>query len=155
MHSSQTAERPKLRTSSLIGWDIRRDSSLFFNARPLHGPNAPLSQCSGAETKPLRHWFFIATESHYLQNVPVPDAVTPPHPAPLSLASACCGQKLRVLSLPVSGEECLRLRELGLCERSLVSKLGDGSAILCAFGGGRMAVGRVLGAQVLVEAVPA
>ena len=28
-------------------------------------------------------------------------------------------------------------------------------AILCSFGGGRMAVGRVLGAQVLVEAVPA
>ena len=87
--------------------------------------------------------------------MPVSDAVKPPNPAPLSLASACCGQKLRVLSLPLSGEECLRLRELGLCERSLVSKLGDGAAILCSFGGGRMAVGRVLGAQVLVEAVPA
>ena len=83
------------------------------------------------------------------------DDVKPPLSAPLSLASACCGQKLRVLSLPLSGAECLRLRELGLCERSLVSKLGDGAAILCAFGGGRLAVGRALGAQVLVEALPA
>ena len=101
------------------------------------------------------HRFFIATESHYLQGSPVPEAVKPTNPAPLSLASACCGQKLRVLSLPLSGAECLRLRDLGLCERALVSKLGDGPAILCSFGGGRMAVGRVLGAQVLVEAVPA
>jgi hypothetical protein len=103
----------------------------------------------------LKLWFFIATESHYLQSVWVSDAVKPPLSAPLSLASACCGQKLRVLSLPLSGAECLRLRELGLCERALVSKLGDGAAILCSFGGGRLAVGRALGAQVLVEALPA
>jgi ferrous iron transport protein A len=85
----------------------------------------------------------------------VSSATPPPEARPLSLASACCGQRLRVLSLPLSGEECLRLRELGLCERSVVSKLGDGPAILCALGGGRMAVGRALGAQVLVEALPA
>ncbi len=81
------------------------------------------------------------------------DAPVPRNPSVLSLASACCGQKLRVLSLPHTGDECLRLRELGLCERSLVSKLADGAAILCSFAGGRMAVGRALGAQVLVETV--
>jgi ferrous iron transport protein A len=98
--------------------------------------------------------FFIATESQYLHTVNVPDAVKPLNPAPLSLASACCGQRLRVVSLPIAGAECLRLRELGLCEHSLVSKLGDGAAILCSFSGVRMAVGRALGAQVLVEAIP-
>jgi hypothetical protein len=45
------------------------------------------------------------------------------------------------------------MRELGICERALVSKLGDGPAILCSFAGGRMAVGRALGAAVIVEAV--
>ena len=77
----------------------------------------------------------------------------PPEAVPLSLASACCGQRLRIVSLPKSGHECLRMRELGICEHALVSKLGDGPAILCAFSGGRMAVGRALGAEVIVEAV--
>lgn len=77
----------------------------------------------------------------------------PPPSVPLSLASACCGQRLRIVSLPASSPECLRMRELGICERALVSKLGDGPAILCSFAGGRMAVGRALGAAVIVEAV--
>ena len=120
-------------------------------------PNQQARQSGNGRTDKTesRFGFFIATESQYLHIVPVPDAVKPLNPAPLSLASACCGQKLRVVSLPISGAECLRLRELGLCERSLVSKLGDGAAILCSFSGVRMAVGRTLGAQVLVEAIPA
>lgn len=97
--------------------------------------------------------FFIATESQYLYGLTVPHPSPSPKPVPLSLASACCGQRLRIVSLPASGPECLRMRELGICERSLVSKLGDGPAILCAFAGGRMAVGRALGAEVIVEAV--
>jgi ferrous iron transport protein A len=125
-----------------MGWDIRRDM-LFFRR-----PSLARKQ-NGSTPR-----FFIATESQYLHSIGVPDAVKPLNPAPLSLASACCGQKLRVVSLPISGAECLRLRELGLCERSLVSKLGDGAAILCSFSGMRMAVGRALGAQVLVEAIP-
>jgi Fe2+ transport system protein FeoA len=130
-----------------------------FFLHPLPHPipqpaGAPKSErTDGQNSEQVR--FFIATESQYLHIVPVPDAVKPLNPAPLSLASACCGQKLRVVSLPISGAECLRLRELGLCERSLVSKLGDGAAILCSFSGVRMAVGRALGAQVLVEAIPA
>jgi ferrous iron transport protein A len=97
--------------------------------------------------------FFIATESQYLHAVRVAAFSDTSNCAPLSLASACCGQRLRILSLPASGSECLRMRELGICERSLVSKLGDGPAILCSFEGVRIAVGRALGAQVLVEAV--
>jgi len=125
-----------------MGWDIRRDMSFF----------RPSGLARKQNHRAIR--FFIATESQYLHTVVVPDVVKPLNPAPLSLASACCGQKLRVVSLPISGAECLRLRELGLCERSLVSKLGDGAAILCSFSGVRMAVGRALGAQVLVEAIP-
>ena len=49
----------------------------------------------------------------------------------------------------------MRLRELGFCERSEVSKLSDGAAILCSLYGVRLALGRELGSQVLVEPVAA
>jgi hypothetical protein len=107
----------------------------------------------GQFSETLLFAFFIATESQYLHSVRVAALSETSNRAPLSLASACCGQRLRILSLPESGSECLRMRELGICERSLVSKLGDGPAILCSFEGVRMAVGRTLGAQVIVEAV--
>ena len=75
--------------------------------------------------------------------------------APLNLCSARCGQRLRILCLNASSQECARLRELGFCERSEVCKLTDGSAILCRLSGSRMAVGRELGALVLVEPIAA
>lgn len=143
-------ESPKPSVASQQGWDIRR-GRLFFLCPALQPANTNFARSPGHKSRPAL--FFIATESQYLHIDGVPDAVKPINPPPLSLASACCGQKLRVVSLPVSGSECLRLRELGLCERSLVSKLGDGAAILCSFSGVRMAVGRALGAQVLVEAI--
>ncbi len=49
----------------------------------------------------------------------------------------------------------MRLRELGFCERSEVSKLTDGPAILCSVYGVRLALGRELSARVLVEPVAA
>ena len=136
-----------------MGWDICGVGRFFFNAHASQQARQRWGGRTDKNSELIR--FFIATESQYPHNVPVPDAVKPLNPAPLSLASACCGQRLRVVSLPMSGAECLRLRELGLCERSLVSKLGDGAAILCSFSGVRMAVGRALGAQVLVEAIQA
>jgi Fe2+ transport system protein FeoA len=74
---------------------------------------------------------------------------------PLTLCSAQCGQRLRILALAACSEDCLRLREMGFCESSEVRKLADGSAILCSLYGVRLAVGRALGAQVLVEPVAA
>jgi Fe2+ transport system protein FeoA len=76
-------------------------------------------------------------------------------PAPLNLCSARCGQRLRILALMACTEDCMRLRELGFCERSEVSKLSDGSAILCSVYGVRLALGRELSARVLVEPVAA
>lgn len=75
--------------------------------------------------------------------------------APLNLCSARCGQRLRILALLACTEDCMRLRELGFCERSEVSKLSDGPAILCSLYGVRLALGRELGSQVLVEPVAA
>jgi ferrous iron transport protein A len=141
---------PKPSVASQQGWDIRRGRLFFLGPAP-QPASTNLVRLPGHKFR--LGLFFIATESQYLHNDGVPDAAKPINLPPLSLASACCGQKLRVVSLPVSGVECLRLRELGLCERSLVSKLGDGAAILCSFSGVRMAVGRALGAQVLVEAI--
>ncbi len=74
---------------------------------------------------------------------------------PLTLCSAKCGQRLRILSLVACSEDCLRLRELGFCEHSEVRKLSDGSAILCSLYGVRLALGRELGERVLVEPVAA
>jgi len=74
---------------------------------------------------------------------------------PLTLCSARCGQVLRILGLNASAEECNRLRELGFSEHSEVCKLSDGSAILCKLAGARLALGRELGALVLVEQVSA
>jgi Fe2+ transport system protein FeoA len=75
--------------------------------------------------------------------------------APLTLCSAQCGQRLRILALVACSEDCLRLREMGFCESSEVRKLADGSAILCSLYGVRLALGRELGARVLVEPVAA
>ncbi|RFC42330.1 MAG: Fe2+ transport system protein FeoA [Verrucomicrobia bacterium] len=74
---------------------------------------------------------------------------------PLTLCSAACGQRLRILALSACSEDCLRLREMGFCELSEVRKLTDGSAILCSLYGVRLALGRELGARVLVETVAA
>ena len=70
---------------------------------------------------------------------------------PLNLCSAQCGQRLRILSLLACSEDCLRLREMGFCEQSEVRKISDGSAILCSVYGVKLALGRELGARVLVE----
>ncbi len=78
-----------------------------------------------------------------------------PAPAPLNLCSAQCGQRLRILSLAACSEDCLRLRELGFCELSEIKKISDGPAILCSVYGVRLALGRELGARVLVEPVAA
>jgi Fe2+ transport system protein FeoA len=93
---------------------------------------------------------FIATESHYQQNPPMQDAS-----APLTLCSAKCGQRLRILSLAACAEDCVRLRELGFCESSELRKISDGAAILCSLYGMRLALGHELGARVLVEPVAA
>ena len=93
---------------------------------------------------------FIATESQYQQNPFMQDA-----PVPLTLCSAKCGQRLRVLSLAACAEDCIRLRELGFCESSEVCKISDGAAILCSLYGVRLALGNELGARVLVEPVAA
>lgn len=74
---------------------------------------------------------------------------------PLTLCSAQCGMRLKILALSACSEDCLRLREMGFCESTEVRKLSDGSAILCSLYGVRMALGRKLGAQVLVEPVAA
>lgn len=75
--------------------------------------------------------------------------------APFTLCSAKCGQRLRIMALVACAEDCLRLRELGLCEHTEVRKLSDGAAILCSVYGVRLALGRDLGARVLVEPIAA
>ncbi|MEI6871066.1 MAG: FeoA family protein [Verrucomicrobiota bacterium] len=79
----------------------------------------------------------------------------PASPTPLTLCSARCGQRLRILCLNGSSQECARLRELGFCEYSEVCKLTDGSALLCRLSGSRLALGRELGARILVEPIAA
>ena len=74
-------------------------------------------------------------------------------PKPLTLSSARCGERLRIVGIVPSSAASLRLQELGLHERVEIQKIVDGSALICAFRGARLAIGRNLGADVLVEGV--
>ena len=70
---------------------------------------------------------------------------------PQSLCAARCGIRLRIVSIQSDCSECLRLRELGLCEASILSKVTEGAAIICSLYGTRLAIGRKLGECILVE----
>lgn len=74
---------------------------------------------------------------------------------PLTLSSARCGQRLRVLGVRAECPDCNRLKELGFRESSELLKISDGCSILCTLAGVRLAVARSLGAAILVEALPA
>jgi hypothetical protein len=74
---------------------------------------------------------------------------------PLTLCSARCGQRLRVLCVRPDCPDSSRLQELGFRESCELLKISDGRAILCALSGARLAIARTLGAAVLVEAIPA
>jgi Fe2+ transport system protein FeoA len=68
-----------------------------------------------------------------------------------TLASAKCGDKLRVLHICPECPHCLRLRELGFHDRVLVKKVADGTAIICVIMGTRIALGRELCEHIEVE----
>lgn len=73
----------------------------------------------------------------------------------LTLATAKCGDKLRVRHICPDCVQCVRLRELGFHDRCIVTKLADGVAIICLLWGTRVALGRELCQQVEVERVAA
>jgi ferrous iron transport protein A len=69
----------------------------------------------------------------------------------LSLSEARCGERLRVVGVRPSSKSYVRLKELGFCESAVVCKVTNGSALICQVCGVRLAIGRDLGADVLVE----
>ena len=73
----------------------------------------------------------------------------------LTLATAKCGERLRVRHICPDCPNCVRLRELGFHDRSVVTKLADGMAIICALMGARVALGRELCEHVEVERLAA
>jgi len=81
------------------------------------------------------------------------------HPAdpasrtPITLSKARCGERLRVVGVRPSSPACIRLKELGFCESAEICKVVDGSALICQMRGVRLAIGRSLGADVMVEPV--
>ena len=75
--------------------------------------------------------------------------------APLTLAHARCGDRLRITGICPNCPDCVRLRELGFCEAREVRKVSDGGAMICLLMGIRVAVGKKLGAHVRVERVMA
>jgi Fe2+ transport system protein FeoA len=78
-----------------------------------------------------------------------------PPAAPLTLCSARCGQRLRVLALKPECPHSNQLREMGFREKCELLKLSDGSCILCTLAGVRLAIARALGSAILVEPVAA
>lgn len=73
----------------------------------------------------------------------------------LTLATAKCGEQLRVLHICPDCPHCLRLREMGFHDRMVVKKVADGTAIICVIMGTRMALGRELCEHIEVERLAA
>lgn len=73
----------------------------------------------------------------------------------LTLATAKCGEKLRVRHICPDCTHCVRLRELGFHDRAVVTKLADSMAIICLLWGTRVALGRELCEHVEVERLAA
>jgi Fe2+ transport system protein FeoA len=78
-----------------------------------------------------------------------------PSERPLTLSTARCGQRLRVIAVRPESPDCNRLQEMGFREKSELFKLSEGPAILCTLAGVRLALGSALGSAILVEAVSA
>lgn len=72
---------------------------------------------------------------------------------PANLSSARCGEQLRIVRLREDCDASQRLREMGFCETAEVCKLADSGVCLCMLRGSRVAIGRDLARDVLVERV--
>jgi Fe2+ transport system protein FeoA len=73
----------------------------------------------------------------------------------LTLATAKCGDRLRVRHICPDCPHCVRLHELGFHDRTVLKKIADGAAIICLLMGTRVALGRELGEHVEVERLTA
>jgi len=82
-----------------------------------------------------------------LPHPPVPAATQ----AATTLSKAHCGVRLRIISVRPDSPAALRLKELGFYESAEVRKVRDGSALICQLHGIRLAIGRDLGADIMVE----
>ena len=71
----------------------------------------------------------------------------------LNLLSARCGERLQVVGLRAGSNCALRLLEMGFCPSAEVCKLSDGGACLCVVRGMRIALGRELASDVIVQRV--
>ena len=69
----------------------------------------------------------------------------------LTLATAKCGERLRVRHICPDCPHCVRLRELGFRDLTVVKKIADGAAVICLLMGTRLALGRELCEHVEVE----
>ena len=83
--------------------------------------------------------------------VKAPSLANSPRIEPISLSRARCGEILKIVALRGDSVASVRLRELGFCESTEVRKVSDGSALICHLLGTRIAIGRDLGAHILVE----
>jgi Fe2+ transport system protein FeoA len=97
--------------------------------------------------------FVIATESQCL-HIRASHLMTTTAPK-LTLATAQCGVRLRVLHICPDCPHCVRLRELGFHDRTVVTKVVDGNAVICVLLGTRIALGRELCDHVEVERLAA
>jgi Fe2+ transport system protein FeoA len=73
----------------------------------------------------------------------------------LTLATAKCGDRLRVRHICPDCPHCVRLREMGFHDRTVLRKIADGAAVICVLLGTRVAVGRELCDHVEVERLAA
>ena len=73
----------------------------------------------------------------------------------LTLATAKCGERLRVRHICPDCPHCVRLNELGFHNRTIITKLVDGMAVICLLMGLRVALGRELCEHVEVERLAA
>ena len=77
----------------------------------------------------------------------------PPFPAHLPLCQLPAGALGRVCSLTGDADFCQRVREMGFCESSFVTKISGNGTILCQVSGTRIALSHSAAKNILVEQV--
>jgi Fe2+ transport system protein FeoA len=86
-------------------------------------------------------------------NIRIPFRSKKANAEPCTLCEARCNERLRVLCVKEDCPVRSRLHELGFCASVEFKKVADGSALICHLFGTRVAIGRELGAHVVVETV--
>lgn len=71
-----------------------------------------------------------------------------------SLCDVCNDLPVCIKELSGDHEICQRLREMGLCEQSEITKVSDSGAVICCVNGSKVVISRSLAKKIMVQDIP-